>query len=1635
MSFNDIALDRALIERVLSSHPVPIADATAALTASTSAHERRDRVVECFRAIIRYASALALSVRVQYGPGPDAKVAAEPSVRDAGEVPGRDNNDNDNSDGARVAVDHPEVARLLRTLRGRGLTDGQWVGLCRGLLRPWARVPRSHPLPALVELFHGGKRGRFVRAVDGLLEMRKSETVAHGATGGAGAITDVLKRRIPQLAMLLEQFEPVWLGARLVVPVADTRAETDIDPGGDPERTVRASLFMVYTPGRDRWRRVELPAADRLAPGQPVLIDDAGRPLLALAPVALVRRPGPESAHELFLLDGCRRRRAAYVAFPSMAEHLDMDGWRELDRQLGSGRAAATDETLTGKRPYRGLASFASRHAELFFGRDRETEMLANRIRRSVMVTVTGPSGSGKTSLLRAGVLPALHGYRQLSMRPGHAPMQTLMRRLREDFASELGHALSESAVRGVEPTLASLCRAHGVRLLVCVDQCEELFTLCRNGDERAAFAQALAGMTAAGADGPIRVVLSIRGDFFARLATLPALAGVYSRHVEVVTTPDADALRDILIRPANAFGYSFEDPELIATMLAPLAGEPAPLTMLQFAADRMWELRDRQWQRLTWAAYEAIGGVEGALAAHADSVLDALTTGQREIARTLLLRLITAEGTRAVVDQKTLLDTALAGANGANVLARLVDARLVVARETSAESAGDPSGESDAGAGSDASVELIHEALLLRWDRLRAWIDDDREALRVRDRVAAAASQWVRERAASDYLLAEGKPLAEAEALLTERIDLLQPNEIEFIQVSRRRRQRRRMVARVIVAGVLIVAVAAAFAGVYAWAEGRRATRAAVERQNAIDRAVHARLLARESQESARVSAEEAAARANEAAVARARSDLDRDPTASLAWLRLLDADVATRRTPIFAEARVIAASAHQRGVALDVLGAHKGGITQLAFRADGQAFASGSQDGELAVWDLQSTARRTLPGHTDEILDLSFSPDGNYLASVGADARVRLARADGTSSIELGGHTDSVTSVAFAPAGDRLATGGRDRAVLLWDLDQLDEPLERFGDFSADITDLAFSHNGVLLAIADADGGIRTWNQALGETASLSGHERRVDAIAFAPDSRALASVARDRTVRYWRLHGPEAPTGAVLGSHKQPAHSVAFSADGTRVLSAGSEDSAYLWPVDGGPVVALRGHVGELTSARFARDGTWVASAGSDKSVRLWSITDRKEVHAARVLRGHGDTVTALRVSPDGQTVLSGARDGEVRIWRLPAPAQVLGEHRALVNAVAISQSGRRVAAGDGVGAIALWRARATAAGEPEFAHERDLLGHTDVIHHLAFAPGDEALVSASADGTARLWPLEGAQLEPSVLTEHEGTVWFADFSPTGDRLVTAGDDGTARVWNWRSGRALTLSGHGQAVVHALFSPDGQYVATASWDHSARVFDSANGRSVATLEGHTDVLTRVAWSPDGARVATASWDRSARVFAVAAALAESGGDVSAMELRGHTDELNDLTFTADGAYLATAGSDRTVRIWPMTGQVDPTSLRGHDEPVTAILFVPDSNRLVSASRDGALRLWDLRAGNRSRTLFGHTDEINEIAISRDGRTIASASDDRTIRLWRDDLPEGAAELLDWVATVSNARWDSGGHLRSPEVDAASE
>jgi len=467
------------------------------------------------------------------------------------------------------------------------------------------------------------------------------------------------------------------------------------------------------------------------------------------------------------------------------ARYASGEPLREALEQLQATRALVV---RADENPYRGLRPFEAAHRGLFFGRSLEIGAVVDRLRTDAIVIVTGDSGVGKSSLCRAGVLPAIvdgalgagRAWSAITMSPGRRPLDAL--------ASAFGDpTLAARALEDPETLPRELQRrAGGQGLVLFVDQMEELVTVAEPA-QAAAFDAGLVRISE-GVPG-IRLITTVRADFLSRIAALPRLGGEISRLLYFVTPLPPERIHEVVTGPAAATGVELESPALIDELVdATVQAGSGGLPLLSFALAELWERRDRERDVITQGALDAMGGVSGALAKHGDTVLAGMAATDRAHVRRVLLRLVTAVGTRV---RRTEAELSVSDGTRA-ALDALVRGRLLVVHH-----------------GEDGTTyELAHEVLVHGWGTLREWLDHDAEDRARRERVATAALEWQRAGRGSD-LTWRGPRLVEAQQLDAADLTAI---EREFIAASLRASRRRTWALR-----IGVVAVVAALITVYA--------------------------------------------------------------------------------------------------------------------------------------------------------------------------------------------------------------------------------------------------------------------------------------------------------------------------------------------------------------------------------------------------------------------------------------------------------------------------------------------------------------------------------------------------------------------------------------------------------------------------------------------------------------------------------------------------------------------------------------------------------------------------------------------------------------------------------------------------
>jgi len=601
-----------------------------------------------------------------------------------------------------------------------------------------------------------------------------------------------------------------------------------------------------------------------------------------------------------------------------------------------------------------------------------------------------------------------------------------------------------------------------------------------------------------------------------------------------------------------------------------------------------------------------------------------------------------------------------------------------------------------------------------------------------------------------------------------------------------------------------------------------------------------------------------------------------------------------------------------------------HQGAVNSVALSQDGQLIVSGSSDKTVRLWDYQGNP--TAPpftGHDREIHSVAISSNTQVIASGGADGTIRLWDLKGNLIAPPCNHESGyrVFAVAFSPDGQVVASAGWDSTIRLWDLNGLliANPFR----YEHPFTSVAFSPDGQVIASGSSDGTILLWNLQ-GELINepLRGHKSSVRSVAFNPDGSAIVSGSEDNTIRLWDLLSNS--VGQPFTGHNSWVNSVAFSQDGQTIVSGSSDKTVRLWDLQGNLIVQpFRGHTSIVTSVAFSPDGLMIISGGGSEYI-----------------------------SPEVPSNIS--TDYTVRFWDIQSNLMPLViEHQGEVNSATISPDGKVIASASSsdnstVHTVQLWDLQGNLITAP-------FKGHTGLISSVAFSPDGKVILSAGADGTLKLWDLEGNLIAP--LMRHGDFVFCAVFSPDGQTIASGSIDQTWRLWNLQ-GQPLAppFAGHDSAVNSIAFSPDSPMIVTGSGsfsdkDNTVRLWD-LQGNQIALCEGHAGPITSVQFSPKEQMVISGS-------------------------------------------------HDKTVRLWDLQGnQIAPPFW--HEDGVRAVAFSPDGHMIVSgtggifAGPNAAVYLWDKR-GNLIGQSVRHSGSVESVAFSRDGQIIISGSNDRTTRLWR--------------------------------------
>jgi WD40 repeat protein len=1144
---------------------------------------------------------------------------------------------------------------------------------------------------------------------------------------------------------------------------------------------------------------------------------------------------------------------------------IDLQLVREQARDL-SGTATPARVATEGICPFKGLASFEPVDADYFFGRERLVAELVARLVGAGFLGIVGPSGSGKSSVLRAGLLPALAGgvlpgsggWRRLLLRPGERPLEELRRVLVSGAKDPLAEALD-----------ALLTNA---RLLLVVDQLEELFTACRSDAERAAFADTLA-RAAADPEGRAVVVVALRADFYGRFAAYPGLAELLGANHVLVGPMQASELRRAVELPAGRVGLRVE-PELADALVDDVEGEPGALPLLSTALLELWQ--KRQDNALALAAYRESGGVHGAVARLAEGTYARVPDERQPIVRALMLRLVSEGEGAAPVRRRAPLAELDLERNGdvADVLATLADSRLVTVGE--------------------GSVEVAHEALLREWPRLREWIEEDTEGRRLRRHITQAATEWdaagrdqgelyrgVRLAAALDWTADHALDINELE-----REFVTESRGVSEQETKRARRTNRRL--RALLAGIAVLLVAALAGG----------TLAVIQRGEARD-------------------AETAQLAQRRGAEALVEEDLDLS-------LLLARQAVAIEDSP---QTRgYLLATLRSRPAAIGIMHGDGGVLREIVISPDGKTLAVLS--GSVRFFDARTYAQigdpLPLPDSGGEE-SLAYSPDGRTLA-VGGDHYVRLIGARTREQLVETAIAGVATHMAFTKDGSQLAVlvapgssasalGGADAQITIRDAATL-EPIGRAiepEDFVGAYVGFYYASPHFALTpddrslITASEDELARWDLRSGKkTRTWRIETGRLHALAVSPDGL-TAAIGIKHGVQLVDLRSGTMRTasGDLAGSPNW----VLFSPDGKMVVSTNRDNTVTRWDVESAtPLETLRGHSNFVQQPVFSPDGETLYTVSHDGTAIAWDLTgDRRLGRPFTFTHDRTFSTTGYdghpgRFSPDGRLIAVGLKEEGIALWNAreltPVGERLLGTDGE-VKSLDFSPDGQTLAAATGRGSLTLWDVASRSR-----LHEPLYAGNPSLLLAVGFSPDGATLATASSDLGLQRWdPATGDSLD--VL----GSGGASDVAFSADGAMIAfvrPDQGGAEVWDMATRTSIaTVDGTPSTDFSVALSPDGRMLAVGGFGRVVRIWDVRTRKLVHEIDQRGNGAFTLEFSPDSQTLAVSGFEPVASLWDVATGI-QIGPQLTAGDRRTMID------FSSDGRLLLEIHGNGKGAVW---------------------------------------------------------------------------------------------------------------------------
>ena len=1244
-------------------------------------------------------------------------------------------------------------------------------------------------------------------------------------------------------------------------------------------------------------------------------------------------------------------------------------------------RIVISDDILTTqisvptRNPYKGLQAFQEADADDFFGREALISQIVNHLADERFLAVVGPSGSGKSSVVKAGVLPAL----RRGGLPGSSDWFFVEMTPGSDIFTQLEEALLRAAVNrldnlrdllrrdssGLNQVVDRLLPAEGDLVLV-IDQFEEVFTLINDEDVREHFLTLLYTAVTA-ADSRLRVIVTLRADFYDRPLLYEGFGALVQARTQVVLPMSASELEQAIVSPAERINVQV-DADLLAAIITDVRDEPGALPLLQYALTEVFERRDSH--RMTLAAYREIGGMLGVLARRANIVYEGLSQPQQAIAQQIFLRLVT-QNDQTRDTRRRARRTEFASLGEYTTVQTILDAfghyrLLTFDRQPDTR---------------EPTVEIAHEALLAQWTLLRSWLDTYRADLRQLAALSGAANDWRKSGGERSYLL-RGARLAQIEEWAASAAVPLAPEEKNYLEASVAQRQAelaaeqqrvereralerhsrirlRALVAVFLISTLIGLALAAlAFSQRQAAQEAQASAQSeafsrATQEQIALAQAATAtNALGLSEQRGTEVAFGAATAIAAQNTALRQANEAQ-SLALAFASQQALGADNTDLALALALEANQIpnavqqarfqlAQAAYAPGTQRVYAGAHEGWLSAVAVSPDERYLLTASHDGRLVRWDAATGEQQIM----EELGE-------NFITAAGQ----RVA-------------TEAINDMMFVDATSLLFASGSD--LVLWDVENWQQT--RRMTYPDLLMTLDATPDGALALAGYSGGEIILWDIMTGDRVrTFRGHSQQITDLAFSPDARRFASGSWDDTLRVWDTKDGTMLLNVTPGTENRTdsdVTAVVFNPDNTTIFAAVGDGDIVEYPLNGGDELN-RFHMGDIiTRLAFAPQSGLLAFSAYDFSANL---TNPDTGQVVRRFLGHVGAVSDMEFSPDGLSLYTISQDRTARRWHVTSGAAIAryplfqagtGISDLLFNA---GETMLYAAGGEADPAVVIWDARTHAV-------IRRLEGHTDSVVTISPHPTNpQRILTSSWDGTVREWNLASGELLQTI-----------DLDALPANVALYMPDGTHAILGWLDPGVMGTS-------HL-----------ALWDLEQR-------RQLHEYETDIPLITTARLSRDGTRIIVAGADIDQEGSYGQIAIVNTANDEELRFAPAHAGGVLSTEFSPDERLVVSAGDDGLIVLWDAATGQEIRRFVGHSDVVRKAKFSPDGTTILSASHDGLVILWDVATGQEILRFAAHQGRALSIVFSQDGQQAVSGGSDGQIALWQVALdPE---TILNWL------------------------